>query len=223
MFQGLFNYDNPVWRFIGRLADIMILNLLWVLCSLPVFTIGASTTALYYCTLKIVRDEDYGNVRMFFKSFRLNFRQATVIWLGMLLVLCILLGDMYFFSRIMTGSVTLRYILRALTIALLLLWTMLFLYVWPVLARFDNSTRKTLGNAVFMAMSHLGSTLSMLVTDAVLVLLAYFSLFYFPMIIPVILLLGFPLIAWLNSAMFEHIFKRYMPKEEEDMPEDAEG
>lgn len=53
MLQGLFNYDNPIWRFIGKLADLMILNLLWIICSLPVFTIGASTTALYLSLIHI--------------------------------------------------------------------------------------------------------------------------------------------------------------------------
>ena len=65
MLQGFFNYDNPIWRFIGRLGDMVVLNILWIICSIPIITIGASTTALYYCTLKIVRNEDYGDIKMF--------------------------------------------------------------------------------------------------------------------------------------------------------------
>ena len=53
MLQGFFNYDNPVWRFIGKLGDLILLNILWIVCSIPVFTIGASTTAVYYVTLKL--------------------------------------------------------------------------------------------------------------------------------------------------------------------------
>ena len=48
MLQGIFNYDNPVWRFIGKLGDLIILNILWIVCSIPVFTAGASATAVYY-------------------------------------------------------------------------------------------------------------------------------------------------------------------------------
>lgn len=55
MLQGLFNYDNPVWRFIGKLGDLILLNLLWLICCIPVFTAGAATTAVYYVTLKLVR------------------------------------------------------------------------------------------------------------------------------------------------------------------------
>ena len=65
MLQGLFNYDNPVWRFIGKLGDLIVLNILWTICSIPIFTIGASTTAVYYVTLKLVRDEDDSTIKAF--------------------------------------------------------------------------------------------------------------------------------------------------------------
>ena len=85
MLQGIFNYDNPVWRFIGKLGDLMILNILWVICSIPIFTMGASTTAVYYVTMKLVRGDDGYTLRNYFKSFKDNFKQATVICLLMLL------------------------------------------------------------------------------------------------------------------------------------------
>ena len=69
MFQGLFNYDNPVWRFIGKLGDLVLLNLLWLICCIPVFTAGAATTAVYYVTLKLVRDDDGSTIKSFFHSF----------------------------------------------------------------------------------------------------------------------------------------------------------
>ena len=84
MLQGIFNYDNPVWRFIGKLGDLIILNILWIVCSIPVFTAGASTTAVYYVTLKLVRDEDDSTIRSFFRSFKSNFKQATAKWLILL-------------------------------------------------------------------------------------------------------------------------------------------
>ena len=91
MLQGFFNYDNPVWRFIGKLGDLILLNILWIVCSIPVFTIGASTTAVYYVTLKLVRDEGDSTIRSFFHSFKGNFRQATAIWM-ILLAAGIVLG-----------------------------------------------------------------------------------------------------------------------------------
>ena len=90
MFQGLFNYDNPVWRFIGKLGDLILLNLLWTVCSIPVITIGASPTAVYYVTLKMVRDENDSTVRSFFHSFKdiINSKQknSRIIWLSNIII-----------------------------------------------------------------------------------------------------------------------------------------
>ena len=69
MLQGLFNYDNPVWRFIGKLGDLILLNILWIVCSIPIVTAGASTTAVYYVTLKLVRDENDSTIKNFFYFF----------------------------------------------------------------------------------------------------------------------------------------------------------
>ena len=92
MFQGLFNYDNPVWRYIGKFGDLILLNVLWIVCSIPIFTIGASTTAVYYVTLKLVRDEDGYTFRSYFRSFKENFKQATAIWLLLLILGRIVIG-----------------------------------------------------------------------------------------------------------------------------------
>ena len=81
MFAGFFNYDNPVWRFIGKFWDVLVINFLWIICSIPIVTIGSSTTAMYYVTLKLARDEDGYTIQSFFKSFKENFKQATAIWL----------------------------------------------------------------------------------------------------------------------------------------------
>ena len=97
MLSGIFNYDNPVWRFIGKLCDVLILNVLWIICSIPLVTMGASTTAVYYVTLKLVRDEEGPIIRSFFKSFKENLKQATVIWLILLMVGGLLGFDLYFF------------------------------------------------------------------------------------------------------------------------------
>ena len=214
MFQGLFNYDNPVWRFIGRLADMMLLNLLWLLCCLPVFTIGASTTALYYCTMKIVREEDNGVIRMFFKSFKENFRQAVCLFLLMLLVGLLLLADHFFFFRIFRGPRPWGTLFHAVILMLTMLWLIVFLYLWPVLARFENSLWRTLKNALLLAVGNLGFTILMLLLDGALILVSLSSIYWIPILTPLLFLIGYPAVAWLNSAFFEKIFARLIPKEE---------
>ena len=92
--KKLFDIDNPVIAFLSRLADLIGLNFLFLICCLPVFTIGAAWTALYYVTVKMVRKEESYIWKDFFKSFRENFKQATLIWLINMLVLAIFAADM---------------------------------------------------------------------------------------------------------------------------------
>ncbi|MDY6315760.1 MAG: YesL family protein [Oribacterium sp.] len=220
--HGFFNYDNPVWKFIGRFTDMVVLNLLFIVTSIPIFTIGASMTALYYCTLKIVEDRDDGDFKMFFHSFKQNFKQATLMWLIMLVLIVVFGFDFYFFTKVMTGQNTLRVILRAITMAFILIWLFIFLYVWPVLSRFDNTMKATFANASFMAFRYLGSTLAMLVTDVLWLGLICLCLTNIPGLAMLLLLMGFPVIAWINSTMFSHIFKNYMPAEEPSHDETGE-
>ena len=80
-------------RALSRVADLMILNFLTLVCSIPVITAGAALTALHYSCLKMVRDEDSYLIKAYFKSFRENFRQATIIWVLLLLAVGAIAAD----------------------------------------------------------------------------------------------------------------------------------
>lgn len=206
MFSGFFNYDNPVWRFIGKFWDVIILSFLWVVCSIPIFTVGASTTAMYYVTLKLVRDEDGYTFRSFFKSFKENFKQATVIWL-ILAVAGVILGvDLYFFLRIFEGGEQFRSIMLAVFLAFSFVYIAISTYIFPLQARFYNTVKKTFFNAFFMSIRHFFQTLGILVIDVGVVIVA---VFFFPPL----MLFGVALIAFLNSFIFASIFKKYMPED----------
>lgn len=208
MFSGLFNYDNPVWRFIGKFFDILILNILWMVCSIPVFTIGASTTAVYYVTLKLVRDEEGSTAKAFFKSFRENFKQATAIWLVLLVAGTLIVGDIYFFIRVQNMSPSLRMVMLAIFAGFGLIWCGIGLFVFPLQCRFYNPVKKTLFNAFFLSIRHFLQTIGILVIDLAIPALAFFVL---PMLQPLLFLFGFPLLAFINSFMFVGILDKYMP------------
>lgn len=212
MFSEVFNYDNPVWRFIGKLCDVLILNVLWVICSLPVVTVGASTTAVYYVTLKLVRDEEGPTIRSFFKSFKENFKQATILWLILLVVGCLLGFDLYFFLVLYHEPSTLRTIMLAVFGGFSLIYLFVMMFVFPLQARFYNPVRRTLFNAFFMSVRHSAHTVGMLVMDVCLLLVAVFVL---PMLQALLLLFGFPLLAFLNSYVIVGVFDKYMPKDED--------
>lgn len=212
MFAGFFNYDNPVWRFIGKFWDVLVINFLWIICSIPIVTIGSSTTAMYYVTLKLARDEDGYTIQSFFKSFKENFRQATAIWLIFLLTGLLLAVDVYYFMRLVAPS-TLRTVMISIFLAMVFVWFAMFTYVFPLQARFYNPVKRTIFNSFFMSVRHVFHTMGMLAVDAGILFL---SITY----IPQISIFGVALIAFFNSYMLNSVFSKYMPKQEK--PEDRE-
>ena len=149
----------------GKVADLIILNLICVLCCLPIVTIGPSLTALHYVTMKMVRNEESYIVKNFFKSFKENFKQATIINLIMLVVGIMLFLDINIVKR-MSGKLYSG--LFVVFIAFLLLYMLVFLYIYPVLAKFYNTIKHTFINAFLMSIRHLPYTFVMLVSDEAL-------------------------------------------------------
>ncbi|WP_143319892.1 YesL family protein [Clostridium sp. HBUAS56010] len=210
MLSGFFNYDNPVWRFIGKFGDLILLNILWVICSIPIFTIGASTTAVYYVTLKLARDDDGYTIKSFFKSFKENFKQATVIWLLLLVAGAILGVDLYFFARIYVGNGTVKTVMLTVFLALLIVYTAIFMYIFPLQSRFYNGVKRTIFNAFFMSIRHLFRTIGMIAINGALLAAGFY--FMIPPILMIFMLFGFPLLAFINSYILAPVFELYMPK-----------
>lgn len=150
----ILNPDNPVMAFITRITYSVYLNLLWFICCLPVVTIGASTTALFYVTLKMAKNEEGNITAAFFRSFRENFRQASVIWLILLAVGLVLGVDGYVlyhmrFTNAFWTVITAIFLVAAAAYAIVLM------YIFPLLARFQNTTPAMFKNSIMIGMRFL--------------------------------------------------------------------
>ena len=219
--RNVFNFEGPVFTFLSRLADLFWLNLLFIICSLPIVTIGASKTALYYVTLKMAKDEEGYITKSFFKSFKDNFLQATAIWLIYLVIIVVLVVDL----RIANGG-SLVDILNSDTISnvviisVSLMGVLLLItetYVFPILARFYNTVFNTVKNALLISIRHLPYTLFMIAISIVPYVLMWFSPTAY-----LLIFIMFALVAYINSKFFVKIFVNYMPKEEgEDKVEEG--
>ena len=95
----IFDLDSPLMNVLNKMADLMWLNILTLICCIPIITAGAAFTSMHYVALKIVRNEESYITRSFFKSFKTNFRQATLIWLMILLIAAVLGGDYYIITK----------------------------------------------------------------------------------------------------------------------------
>ena len=207
---GLFNLDNPVWRFMGKLADLMLLHLLWFICSIPIVTIGASTTAVYYVTLKLVRDEEGYTTKSFFKSFKENFKQSTIIWLIILGLGIVLAVDLKLYMNAMGSGGNLQRIMAILFFSLAVIFVMTVMYVFPLQAKFVNPIKRTFINAFFMAIRHLPYTLLMIF----ITVFFYAAVLLIPQLSLFLIVFGITLPAFLNSYFYARIFEKYIPKEE---------
>ncbi|MDE7013135.1 MAG: YesL family protein [Kineothrix sp.] len=214
----IFDMDSPVMRFLGRVADLMILNLVTLLCCLPVVTIGASLTAMHYVLLKMVRNEDSYIIRSFFKSFKENFKQATVIWLIMLVFLIVFGADIMIINH---SGMEFPSALKIILFALAMIGYMVMCYVFPVLCRFENTIRKTIKNALFMAILSFPKTIVMMVLYVSPIILIYF----FTMAVPLVILFGISAPAYLSAMLYSGTFKKFEPEEEpyHDRFESGEG
>ena len=169
-----FSYESKFSQLLLKLCYACYLNLLWFLCSIPIFTIGASTTALYYASLKIVRDEDSHVGALFFRSFRENFKQATVLWL-ILLGLGLFLGaDGYIVYHLRQSSLGPAGVLWTLVLAVLIaaavVYVIVLLYVFPLLASVSNTNAAMLKNAFLIGTHYLFAT--------ILVFAVHFAMFF---------------------------------------------
>ena len=94
--MNLLNEDNVVHVFLNKLGDIVIANLLFILCSIPVITIGPALTALYHCMMRTVKGNNNGTTRTFFRAFKENFKQSLIVWLLILVAGIILVLNLRF-------------------------------------------------------------------------------------------------------------------------------
>lgn len=204
----LFDIDSPLMNFLNKLADLIILNFLTLICCIPIITIGASMTALHHVLLKMVRNEEGYIIKSFFKSFKQNFRQATIIWLIMLAACFILLGDFLIFRY---SGINFPSWLRVVILGIVLLVMFAVMHVFPVLARFENTVINTYKNSLFMGILTFPKTILMMVCWIAPPLIMIF----FPQSFPIGLMLGISGPAFICALLYNKTFKRFEPEPEE--------
>lgn len=195
--------ENPIVQGIGKITDFVILNLLWLICSLPVITIGASTTALYSVMLKLVKNEEGYVVRGFFKAFKENFKQSTLMWLLFMLLWLILIVD-FFSLKLMPQNV--GAVLQILFLVMGCLLVGMMIYAFSLQARFENTIKNTLKNALILVFAKLPYTLLLIVLTIGPVIVTFLSMQTLMIGLLLWIFVGAALIVWLNSFLLRRIF-----------------
>lgn len=207
-----FDLDSPLMKFLNKMTDLLVLNLIVILLCIPVITAGAAFTAMHFVVLRMVRGEEGYITKDFFRSFKLNFKQATAIWLMILAIAILLIADVRFMlDPNLSTVVPPMWILVGVGIAAILL-IMTSLLVFPVLSRFTNTIRGTIKNAFLLSITILPKTLLMfLVTVAPAVLFSLAAIAQ-----PICFLFFFSVPAYVSAMLYNSAFKKYEPEKEEN-------
>ena len=201
MKNRIFNFDSPLVNLIFRIADLIVLNLITLICMIPIITIGPALKALAFTSLKMVREEDGSVVKTFWRNFKLNFVQSMLLGFICLAALFVILGDIYALVMLksMFSWVAIVASAIAITIALITL-----LYAIPMQGRFLNKIKDTLKNAFWLALIKLPHSLVMLLCWLLLPVAYYLISENF---LPLLLTLGLSLPAYLNAMVYEPFFE----------------
>lgn len=204
---NIFNIDNKFFTFMGKVADVIILNLLFIVTCIPIVTIGTSVTALYSVSLKLVDDNAPYIAKEYFHAWKENFRQSMIFW-----VISMVVGALLGVSLLVRTTGTMDTILHFCVILGCIIYIMIQQYLFPLLAKFENTILQTIVNAFIMSMRHIVITAVLIAAWMIIVIpmllnqsmLAQFTMFW--------MLFGFALVARVQAMVLSRLFDSYIPK-----------
>lgn len=204
----MFQLDGKFFGALSKLGDLVILNILFLACCLPIVTIGASMTAMYAVTKKMAEDREGYILKGFFISFKENFKQSTIMWLILLVPIVIVSFDLNI-SNLMKEGIAQTFFKGFLLLAWMLIMFVM-IYAFALQSTFENTVKNTLKNALLISVAHTPQSLAMtFLALSPFIALLYFGE-YFGMELLAALLIWFSGTAYLNSLMLNKIFKKYM-------------
>ena len=217
--QKLFSLDGPVYRFLSTVGKLILLSLCWLVCCLPVLTVGASTTAMFHVAFGLRKEEGEGVLKAFFKAFVRDFKLGTLCWLSMIAIAAVLycipnVAAMFGMQLLIAAAV-------ALSCAMYLLCWLVLACLFPLAAYFDNTLKKTLKNALFIAVRHRKQSIG----SALFLAVPLFVFLLDPMIFAYtcgVWALIFPGVwAYFTAGRFAPIFEEYGNKRNEKTQEET--
>ncbi len=201
----MFSPDSKIMQVFSRLADLVLLNILFLITCLPVFTIGAAITALYTMCFRLMREEYSGIIRSYFKAFRDNFKTATAAWL---LVMLAAVPALYYLSQTLPAEGFLRYT-SFVFILILTVVLMAASYGFPWISQFENTPIQSLKNGLFLSISRLPRTAAVLVINLMPAIVWFISADLFIQVSFLWVALYFAAAAYMNTGLLWHVFKPY--------------
>ena len=206
--KKLFNHDSNIIQILILLMNLMILNVLWILCSIPIVTAGAATTAVYYTMYQYATDGSEAVLKPFFTTFAKEFKRSTIVWLILLAIGIVLWID----ARYLMAYPQLKALWIPLGV-LVALYTVALSHVFAILGRFDTNIKTALKSCYLVALMNFWRTLPVLALTVAPILIFVFMPYQVLNTLPFWVGLAFSLIFYLNARLFLKSFDHIAPKE----------
>ena len=197
----IFDYDGPVVRATEKFGQLILLNILTILCSLPVVTFGASCAALDTVVLKMSKDEESYVARSFFKAFKANLKLGILSSISILIIVALGIADYYAMTMVDAWFVSIS---RVLLIVFGIFFAITVTFLFPVMAKFEAGFTDTVKNAFKFAVSHIFRTLLMLILNLIPWVICYF----FNYLGPILFIFGLSAPAYLGTGLYREDFKK---------------
>ncbi|MDO5291652.1 MAG: DUF624 domain-containing protein [bacterium] len=201
----LFNMNNGFFRIISKAVDCVFVSLLWIVGCIPIVTIGASTTALYYTVHKSICEDNGYVFRDFKNSFLSNFKQSTIAWILLAFVGGFLGVDGYMTYHMKKAGDSVGNVYYVILVLIVLL-AIVFTYVFSYISRFRDGIKTIFKNVIFIGLGNLLPTILMLITLAIAAYVVY--------VLPVLIVIAPALYMLGIEQLTERVYKRYIPQEE---------
>lgn len=210
----LFNLDSGIMRSLSKFTDCICLSLLFLVSCIPIFTIGTAMTAMYYTVHKVLRHDRGYLFRDYAAAFRDNFKQTVVVWLIALVIGAVLGFDLYVMNDYGRRE-TIFAVFSVLFVVGSGVWFSWISYLFPYMARFENTKKQSMKNAILMVILHLPMTVLMLLialTTGLVIYMIPFLIFILPAVY-----------VWIQSFILERIFRKYMSEEDRRAEDEKYG
>ena len=212
----IFNLDAPIVQAVGKVGQMMITTLTWLLFCLPVFTAGAATVALCRIMMNLKEDKSC-SFQAFFRAFKENFKKGTALWL--ILLGCAAVLTVGFYLVVLVENTVLRMAALLLFCLLFFLTYIAAIYVFPLTAYFENTVPATIRNAIGMGLGNLRQTIMAVAVTLVPLVLWFVSMKLFVMLLFMLIILGPGAICYGVMCLLLPVFRRYTPGYEEEKEE----
>lgn len=212
MFGNLFNPQNKFWQTLDHLADLLILSLLWLVCSLPLVTAGAASAALYDTAAHCLRGSEPMPLRRFFHTFRRELPCACVVTVIWGIVLLLLASALELIAAAAFAGAAAAWVILLFCLVLMILPVGAACWMFPLLSRFSFHPVQLMLTALRLAVGYLPRTIGLILVVGAAAALVWVLL------IPIVIVPGAA--AWLFTVLLEPVFLRYQPQTS-DVPEDT--